>query len=124
MKIMLTLFRTLGEGIFVIILLILLWVIGFHVGLHGVLDTHDLTLYELSKWSTLLLLYGVIELVVSVALFIALKRQMFPSGKVELISLQMTLANKAHYFPGIFTLGVFAGLACHAVVTFVLIIIF
>jgi hypothetical protein len=54
-----------------------------------------------------------------------LGRQILPSGIKELVvGSTMTLANRLRYFPGIFALGVFAGLTGHAVIVFITLLLY
>jgi hypothetical protein len=97
-----------------VIAMSLLWYLGMRVGLEG---GKGLKLYILPQTTTLLqILYALSEFLVSLMLFIMLYRQTFPGGMKELSSGPTILASKSRYFPGIFALGVFAGLIAHAIV--------
>jgi hypothetical protein len=114
-------FRVIAERFIVVLSMALLWELGLQVGFHG---GQGLNFEILPEQTTLLqILYVVIEFLVSIKFLIMLSRQVFPDGIKELVSGQMTIANMARYFPGFFALGIFAGLACHAVVVFVVLII-
>jgi hypothetical protein len=65
------------------------------------------------------ILFAVIELSAGIWFFIALRRQILPGGIKELGSGEPTLAAKVKYFPGIFALGVMAGLIGNAVMIFI-----
>jgi hypothetical protein len=65
------------------------------------------------------ILFAVIELSAGIWFFIALRRQLLPGGTKELSSGEPTFAAKVKYFPGLFALGVIAGLVANAIVIFI-----
>jgi len=100
-------------GIVAIVAMLLLWFLGMRVGLEG---GKGLKLVILPNTTTLLqILYALSEFLVSLILFIMLYRQTFPGGMKELSSGPTILASKSRHFPGVFALGVFAGLNAHAI---------
>jgi hypothetical protein len=112
MKMKLPFFRNIIEIVIVIMVMALLWNLGLRVGFPG---GQGLKLAILPEPTTLLqILYAVIEFLIGIKFFIILSRQILPGGMKELVLGQMTFANKSRYFPGIFALGVFAGLTGHA----------
>jgi hypothetical protein len=95
------------------------------VGIHGGQSLNFATLPE--PKALLQVLCAAIEFLVSITFFIMLGRQILPSGIKELVVGTvgtMTLANKLQYFPGVFALGVFAGLTGHAVIVFMTLLLY
>ena len=111
-----SLIRKMVEAAIVIMLMFLLWKLGIQVGFAGGQSLNFAILPE--PKALLQVLCAAIEFLVSITFFIILGRQILPSGIKELVVGPMTLANKLQYFPGVFALGVFAGLTLHAVVVF------
>jgi len=120
-----SLIRMMVEVVIVIMLMILLWELGIQVGFAGGQSLNFAILPE--PKALLQVLCAAIEFLVSITFFIMLSRQILPSGIKELVvgtMTTMTLANKLQYFPGIFALGVFAGLFGHAVVVFMTLLLY
>lgn len=100
------------------VLLLLLWALGILVGsFGGGYLSHTIFTDTDSIW---LILFRVIQIPVSIWFFIALGRQILPGGIKEFSSGENFLTNRARYFPGVFSLGVFAGLALVQILYFVL----
>lgn len=121
-KLLFKVFRILAEGIVLALLMISLWMLG---NLIGNLGAEKYQQYYFNVPGNLgQILFAVIELSAGIWFFIALFRQLLPGGIKELLSGvlsgELTLAAKAKYFPGIFALGVMAGLVVNAVTFFIL----
>ncbi|MBI5295696.1 MAG: hypothetical protein HY869_09485 [Chloroflexi bacterium] len=112
-KLLLKALRILAEFFILVLILMSLWLLGVSIGNLGA--RRYIQIYITAPGSLWQILFAVIELSAGIWFFIAMFRQQLPGGIRELGSGEPTLAAKAKYFPGIFALGVFAGLIGNAV---------
>jgi hypothetical protein len=117
MKLILKTFRILAEFFIWALLLMSLWLLGVSIGDLGA--RRYIQIHITAPGSLWQILFAVIELSAGIWFFIALLRQLLPRGIKELLSGELTLAAKVKYFPGIFALGVIAGLIGNAVTIFI-----
>ena len=117
MKYILRIFRILAESTILVLSMVSLWMLSIYIEYLGVARYERIYVTALgSLWQ---ILFAVIELSAGIWFFIALRRQLLPGGMKELTSGEPTFATKVKYFPGIFALGVTAGLVGNAIVIFI-----
>ena len=110
-------FRRLAESIILVLSMVSLWMLSIYIEYLCVASFERIYVTALgSLWQ---ILFAVIELSAGVWFFIGLRRQLLPGGMRELTSGEPTFAAKVKYFPGIFALGVTAGLIGNAIVIFI-----
>jgi hypothetical protein len=116
-KLLLKVLRILVEAIILALLMYSIWILGGYIGNLGAGKYQQ---YYFNVPGNLgQILFAVIELSAGIWFFIALFRQLLPGGMKELGSGEPTLAAKVKYLPGIFALGVIAGLIGNAIVIFI-----
>ncbi|MBI5934476.1 MAG: hypothetical protein HY867_12275 [Chloroflexi bacterium] len=120
-RFLLRIFRILAEGIILALLMYSLWILGVYIGNLGAGKYQQY--YFTVPGNLGQILFAVIELLVGIWFFITLFRQLLPGGIKDLLSGvlsgELTLAAKVKYFPGIFALGVIAGVIGNAIVIFI-----
>jgi hypothetical protein len=108
------------EIILVTLLACLFWMLGLNIGLYGMIRINNV--YVTAQGSLWQILFAVIELSIGIWFFISIKRKTIPGRVNELVIGQLgqpILAAKVSYFPGVFSLGVCAGLVANAVIVFI-----
>ena len=116
-RFILRIFRILAEFVIVSLLMYSFWILGVHIGNLGAEKYQQY--YFTVQGNLGQILFALIELLAGIWFFIALLRQLLPGGIKELGSGEPILAAKVKYFPGIFALGVIAGLIGNAVAIFI-----
>jgi hypothetical protein len=117
MKLILKALRILAEYFILALILMSLWLLGVSIGSLGA--RRYIQIYITAPGCLWQILFAVIELSAGIWFFIALLRQLLPGGIKELLLIEPTFAAKVKYFPGIFALGVIAGLIGNAIVIFI-----
>jgi hypothetical protein len=117
MKLTLKVWRLIAEFLSAAFILMSFWILGIHIGNLGAGKYQQY--YFPIPGSLGQILFAVIELSLGIWFFIALKLKVLPGGIKELQSGEPTLAAKVKYIPGIFSLGVIAGLVGNAVTIFI-----
>ncbi len=112
MKLTLKVWRLIAEFLSAAFILMSFWTLGIYIGNLGA--RRYMQIYIITPGSLWQILFAVIELSLGIWFFIALKLKVLPGGIKELQSGEPTLAAKVKYIPGIFSLGVIAGLVGNA----------
>ncbi|MFZ5878663.1 MAG: hypothetical protein ACOY0R_04785 [Chloroflexota bacterium] len=116
-RFLLRIFRIIAELVILALLMLSLWILGSKIGLLGAEKYQHY--YFAVPGNLGQILFAVIEFSAGIWSFIVLFRQLLPGGTKELLSGEPTFAAKVKYFPGIFALGVIAGLIGNAIVIFI-----